>query len=174
MVECISVGDEAGTSFMLRVLLYAFLLFSLLSLLFMLVVTKVRNVIQSNIQDKLATDLSNGLQRVDPGGAIKTVLRAVSNSYNESAETVSMHNRWLFRTLVVVMVAMFVLLVTLGLVLFFSCGQCLPWGTLLRDSVVVFVLVSVLVLLFFYVVVRKYIPNSPAKVATRVLAALEK
>jgi len=149
----------------LSALLHIFILFSVLSSLFILIISKLEarafnDEIQSVAQDKLLPALK---KHSTP--ATDAILRRLNYDkleayYNQTSNEITVNNNWLKGAMIAGNVILFLVIISLT----FAWRGCLNFKHVFIENVVVFALVGVFEFLFFKNVASKYVPVAPSTI----------
>jgi hypothetical protein len=168
------VGYHDATSFALNVLLHVLILFTLLSVLYATYISKVEtDAFKSEIKSAIGDNLPKTLAANDKDGAFRKVLQGapldtLAKLYAKPERATTVYNKWLFRTMAIVVTGIVLTTAIVMLFLYFSCNQCVPFWTILRDNAIVFLLIGVVEFLFFMTIARRFIPSPPSLMLRRV------
>lgn len=144
-------------------LMHIFILFTVLSILFIFIVSKLEKAtfdgaIQKVINEGILPQLeSAGDERV------KSVLRTLPYEklevfYSKQSDKVTITNKWL--TIIMVIVSGFLFSLIMSLII--AKRDCINIGEIILENVIVFSLVGVFEFVFFKTVASKYEPIQPS------------
>lgn len=161
-----------NVTFMFNVAMHCYILFVVLSILFIFVISKVEvNAFQGEINNLANSSVNNALNNLDPNNSLmtkqyinnnKTSLEYLQTIYAKPDPTKVLNNSWLFNMIWIMIVLFFCLLLFTFLLLRYAANKRLPITTLIRENVAVFSLVLIVEGLFFWFVARKFIPTKPS------------
>lgn len=160
--------------------LHVLLIFVALSILFIFVVSKVeRQVFSDQIRDKLTPQITKALNKADTDGKYKVYVRnnmseitQLRSAYSSDTKATSINNRYI-RILMIVVASLIGACVVVPLFyLFFAAKYKFPFGLILLENVILFILIGVFEVLFFLKFARKYVPVLPSKFVDRVYQRL--
>jgi len=167
----------------LNIVLHVFILYSFLSLFFVLYISKTekkafqdefQNVVQQNLTQALANadQQLHGQVKIFLQGA-QPVLTVMANMYANPSPDVATYNRWLFITMAMIATALIVSFSLAVGVLKYSCQTCLPVWHLIKENLVVFAVIGVAEFLFFTKVASTFVPVPPSLLITSLIDRLK-
>jgi hypothetical protein len=143
--------------------MHAFILFSVLSALFLLVISKVeRDALETEIQKLLQDKFIPQLNKA-PRPELELILNRLDFDeleayYSRASDKVAITNKWLTITMILVIVFLFSTLVITSLLR----RDCISFGGVLGENILIFSLVGLFEYQFFKMVASKYIPVKPS------------
>ena len=174
--SCITTGSYMSTG--INVAIHVLILFTILSMFFMFYVAPMERMalngeIKNNI-DKLITFDSAIIPDEYKPFLKSDILQKLKNSYTKPHKLVETHNEWLFKTIILTNVSLFIVVTLSTLLLLYQCNQCLPIGHILLENGLTFLFVGLVEYLFFTRVALHYIPSKPSAMANSFFESLEK
>lgn len=168
--------------FGINVTIHVLILFTILSLFFMFYATKItRTALNNTLETNINNALDGPFNMLSPDAkqSIKSLTdlfpkEKIDAFYGKTEPLVEMHNKWLFRSIVMTNVALFLISVVAVLIIMYQCGQCVPIGEILLENGITFALVGVVEYLFFTKVVSQYIPTKPSLIVETFFNSLTK
>ena len=167
----------------INIVLHIFILYSFISLFFMLYVSKTeKKAFNNEFSDIITENLTEALQTADKdsGGQLKTVLQglgpalqSLANIYSAPSPEVTTYNQWLFRSSFYIM---FSILFTFGLMvamLKYSCGTCMPLSHLIKENLIVFAVIGMAEYLFFTRIAANFVPVPPSLLVSTLIQQLK-
>jgi hypothetical protein len=179
MSSCARISIHDTTSFAFNILLHALILFTVLSAIFAFYISKVeKDVFKSEIGDSIRDKLPEALSKQDKDGNLKKILQQVpfdkiSALYEKPDNSTTIYNSWLFTTMIIVIVGTFVATLVSALFLYFTCGQCVPFWTILWQNLLIFLFIGIVEGMFFFYIARRFIPAPPSLLISRVFKDLK-
>lgn len=145
--------------------IHAFVLFTVLSLLFIIVISKVeRSTFSDTIGSQIQSSLPAALAKADSAGAIRAQLRTIPleklrTVYSTPDPAAASYNAWLIRTMIIINVFLFIFAVTSS---WFLNRECASLKHILLENALLFAAVGAFEYWFFMNVAIKYIPVPPS------------
>lgn len=174
---CLSIHND--TSFVFNILIHILILFTILSFIFIFVISKAeQNAFKDETQDAIGNNLPLALKQYDKDGSLKQVLKQLpldklQQLYDHPDESTTVYNQWLFRSMFVIIGGLIIIILIPALMLWFSCGTCLPFLNILRDNAIIFLLVGMIEVIFFLFIAKRYIPAPPSLLVSQVFDDLK-
>ena len=91
-----------------------------------------------------------------------SVIETLKQKYSKKDPLVEMHNKWLFRSIIMSNIGLCVIVVLAIILLMFNCGQCIPIKDILIENGMTFFFVGIIEFLFFTHIALKFIPSPPS------------
>lgn len=161
----------------INVAMHVLILFTILSLFFMLYIAPVeRHALENEIEDQIEDLISSNTVHVSDD--MRKILRSdtvnnIKEVYSKPHKIMEQHNSWLFTSIIMTNVAMFLLVTISTLLLIYQCNQCIPIGHVMLENLITFIFVGFVEYLFFTRVALKYIPTPPSTIVNRVVERLK-
>lgn len=161
----------------INVAMHVLILFTILSLFFMLYIAPVEkkaldNELENQIDDLITSNtvhMSEDLRKIINSDAVNKMKEV----YSKPHKLTTQHNSWLFTSIVSTNIAMFLLVTISTLLLIYQCDKCIPIGHVMTENIITFIFVGIVEYLFFTRVALKYIPSPPSAIVKRVLTKLK-
>ncbi len=167
-------------NFPVNILTHVTILFSFLTIIFIVYISKVEksafhNEISNNIQDGMQSVLNNpSINKRYLQSVLKRMpLDTLINLYNNPTEYSSNNNTMLFTQAIIVMVGLVLIIISIIVVSYLSCNKCVPVWPIAKENILTFILVGIIEFLFFYFVALHYIPIKPSTITYTVIDALK-
>jgi hypothetical protein len=170
MSACVKL--PASTNFALGAVLHVFILFSILTVFFLLVIRHVaKNAIEKEMKENIHEALAHHLPVADllSGGRVCTTLKSNEPALNILAEiyskpdaVTSTYNSWVYLVSILGCIAIAVILMAIYTTLRLSCGYCGSLQMLLAENAIIFTFVGLTEYLFFIHIVSKFVPIPPS------------
>jgi len=170
---------------MIEVLLNVLMMFSILSLLFVLYISKIEtsayeNEINNEINQKMSDALTSA--NITSKGAIYDNLKIIFTGNpnidkileSESQNISAVENKWLFITIFMTIAFLLVLFLLFCLMLQFVPGNTISLHRKIGWTFVIYMFVGAVEGLFFYNVARKYVPTAPSTLVNSIIDQLKK
>ena len=183
MNVCTPIGDT--TILLVNALFHSAILFTFLSVFYMVYGSKVETKASN---DKFAELVSDNLKKIleeadrKTGGGFKRdmafldpVWDILERDYQRPDTTVSTYNTWLFRTASMLSAFMLIAMGIVLIVLKYSCGQCVGnflWD-IIKENAVIFAAIGGVEYMFFKNVALKMIPAAPSLMIDEVVAKIK-
>lgn len=177
---CSNPGNYAPMG--INITIHVMILFAILSLFFMYYISKLSTeILNHEIVHNLNNAIDAEISKMPVQG--KNMLSSISKSINvdklkdvfkEQDSLVAMHNKWLFRTMILVNVCLFIMVCLMVFLLMKQCNQCIPISHILIENGLTFTFVGIVEILFFKFVALKYIPTKPSTIITAFLNSISK
>jgi len=179
MSSCARISIHDTTSFAFNILLHALILFAVLSGIFVFYISKVeKDVFKSEVGDSIRDKLPEALRQQDKDGKLKSILKElpldkISALYEKPDECTKMYNSWLFTTMIIVIAGAFIATLVSALFLYYTCGKCIPFWTILWHNFLIFLFIGIVEGLFFFYIARRFVPAPPSLLISRVFKDLK-
>jgi len=176
-MDNICIPPSKYTVELFNIALHVAILFTILSLLFILYISKLSSeTLNSELKHNISNAFDGLIQKVPTKGkeTIRKIFKSISlentlKSFEGKDEYVTMYNKMLFRILILVNIVLFVFVILAITLLKYNCNQCIPIGQVVKENVATFALVGVVEYLFFTKVAFKFIPTKPSTIVTETL-----
>ena len=175
MGERSKLSHNSNTTLFLSCLLHGIILFTILTVLFL----KVISVIAANaFKTTLNTNVNNAFQDKKFGHPIigslfKPPLDRLHKLYSEPESTTSAYNQGLVDIMIFGIVAGVVGFGGACLLLYFSCGEIVPFWFIIIENLVIFLFVGIFETYFFFTVGKKYVPVPPSFLINRLYSNIK-
>jgi hypothetical protein len=177
---CVDPGRYAPLS--LNISIHVTILFTILSLFFMFYISKLSaDTLNHEIIHNLNNAIDAGVNKIPVQG--RNMLSTMSKSVNidklksvfsKPDALVEMHNKWLFRSIILVNICLFIIVCLISFLLMKQCNQCIPLKHILIENGLTFTLVGIVEVLFFKFVALKYVPTKPSTIISAFLNSVTK
>ena len=174
--------DILNINFGINVLLHVLILYTILAVFFMVYISKI---VSRSMKHELKSLTSDGVSYgVDNLSSTQQdyVRQLVKNSpidtlkmlYSRQDDTVRCNNNWLFSTIILINVFVFIIFVSLVSVLKFSCNKNIHFADTLGENLFIFSLVGAVELWFFLSIGKNFIPVSASFMTKSIINNLKK
>jgi len=146
----------------LNISVHVVILFTILALFFMIYVSKIE---KQSLNSEISSNIGNALNKLgldNSGQPASPELQKLKDMYSKTDATVEMHNKWLFRSLIMTNVGALIFVVLLFSLLSLQCNQCVPIKKILTENTITFIIVGFIEFMFFKHVASRYIPTKPS------------
>lgn len=151
---------------------HVLILFTILSMLFMFFISGVE---KSTINGQFESNLNNAFDKLDATihSGVKAQIRSLTqnNQFNRLKQTYSSpnlnnitNNKWLFTSMIITNIALFIIVFITIVLLTYQCNQCIPIKHILLENAIIFAFVGVIEYMFFTKIALKYVPSKPSAV----------
>lgn len=176
--------NGTSTNFYLGALFHVFILFVILTVFFILVISKTEKKIisaefQKNIKNMIQKQFPQ-LNKKTKGklchtlGQVMPALKTLSKYYSTPNQLTESHNNWLKFTSILICGVIGFMFIILYIVLRFSCGFCGTFFELVVENAFIFVGVGLIEYMFFIHIASKYIPTKPDELVKNIIGNLTK
>jgi len=173
-MDKICIEPSINTSFIFNISLHIIILFTILSVFFMVYISKIAS---ESLNSELKDNIENGFNTLIKNMTTKqkTILRSVVGKvpldsllemYKDKDSYVEMYNNMLFKIIIIINIALFGIIITGITLLTKNCNQCIPVGKIIKQNLLTFGVVGVVEYLFFTKVALKFIPVKPSTIIT--------
>lgn len=155
----------------INVLVHVLILFSILSLLFWFVISKLETkTITNEVEDSIDTIFDSYYQKLEPTQKMqlktlvdsnKETLQTMEAVYSEPDKVNTTKNQWLLYVNILYICLLFFIIVSVVITLWISCSKP-PILGILKENIILFVFIGIIEVLFFLNVAVKYIPVKPS------------
>ena len=167
-----------------NILVHVIILFSILSALFWIVISKVEtnaigNEINNNIENatnQLKTTLTDDQKKIYNNFVNKSQpqIEILKNIYNQPSKVVVKNNKSLFAGNLIMIGGLIAILIAVLLTIRLGCNITgFPFLQILRENFIVFLGVGAIEALFFLKVAMKFIPTKPSQIVTNLTTDLQ-
>ena len=158
------------TRFNINLIIHVLILFTFLLMFFMFYISRLeRDTFKEQIHDIIDTNLSNVLNTLNEGDKteLKNALKllpydTLNKLYSKASTDISEHNKWLFRIAGMGVAVLIIAIIAIIFTLKYSCNQCVSWGPIILENVVIFSFVGLIEYMFFTRIISKYTPAPPS------------
>lgn len=165
-----ALSTPYNVTFGLNIFLHSLILFTFLTIFFIVFVTKLMKEafdreLTSLIEKNLGKAIDNLDDKTKRNLSMYMKLLPVDrfiNMYKEPSEYVIAHNNWVKMLAIGLAVIGVIMLVLVVWLLNYSCNQRVPVWHILKENVIVFAFVGVVEYLFFTNIAIKFIPAPPS------------
>lgn len=172
---CVLVSEEM--KFVLNVFVHSLIIFTFLTLFFMLYVRKLmkgafENEIGSLIKDNLGgtVDLMDEASKKKLGMLLKYInVDKFIEMYKKPSDYVEEYNKWIERGAIGIVIFSVILLTVIVVILYYNCGKCVPLWEIFKENLIIFVFVGIVEYLFFTNIALKFIPAPPSLLTKTVI-----
>lgn len=178
MVKSCKIKEDPYTSLLINCLIHVLILFTILSIFFIVYVSQLeertfKNEIGSLINEEFNNINEENKKSLQPY-LEKINLKKVKEIYSNPDSTVTINNQWLLRLSYSIIAFLLLLVIILVGVLFFSCKMCVNLKDILIENIVIFLLVGVVEICFFLYIASQYVPVAPSVITTTMIETLQK
>lgn len=141
----------------------------------------------SPMLDKISNmhpEIANAVQKMKATGRVDVskighslngdLVDKLRKSYEKVDKTVETHNNWLFNSIIITNVSLFIFVTMLIVILLYQCEQCIPIKHILLENAVTFFFVGIIEYFFFTKIAVKYIPSKPSLIVNSFFDSVEK
>ena len=174
-LSCKPVSSEF--SFGVNVFVHVIILFTFLTVFFILFVSKLtKDMFENEISHLIDENIEKLIMGLD-GDTKKNLglftkmmpIDKLIKKYEGPSDYVLEHNRWLKLSAVAVSIVGVLILALVLYIIYNSCGRCVPLKHILIENIIVFVCVGVVEYLFFTRVALKFVPAPPSLLVTSLI-----
>jgi hypothetical protein len=154
------------------------ILFTILSIFFILVISKVSHKAINHefvnlMDDKLQPHI-NQVFREYPELLPFTSQLSSSKIFTNEDITVKYNNKWQYITMYMTIAFLILLTVVYPLVLKYMCGTCIPIKDIIILNITIFIFIGIIEYMFFTHVAMKFIPVKPSVITVSLLNDVKK
>jgi len=161
--------DQFFVNFTANVSLHVLLLFTVLSLLFIKIISKIESkTINSELTDIISDTIKNNYEKLDPeqqkllSASIKHIdFKNIIELYSTEDTTRKLNNKDIFRSIYISIILLFTMLI---LILVISKKLCnnIPIKHMISENIIIFAVVCVIEYMFFKNIIMNYVPVKPS------------
>ncbi len=170
----------------LDILIHVFILASILSIFFLLVIvpiekSELNNEVHDNIQkgiqpiiqqaEKIIND--NNIFNASADQKSKEFVRRLHKYYEGENEVNKTYNEGLVTSLIIVLLFLLTGIIVIYFAYKNSCGKCPPIFSLIGENLLLFAIIGIIEYLFFIEIASKYIPIKPSLIIDTVNSSLD-
>jgi hypothetical protein len=167
MIQFTKQETSSFTQSSANILVHVIILFTFISMLFFVYISKVeseafRNELGSKIEDTINDLIDKNPQVLEKISIAKPFIEKLMKVYDKPMRSTIEHN------ITIKLMSMFTVLILLGILLTiivtvtFECGENIPIGHILVKNIIIFTFIGIIEFMFFTKVAIKYIPVSPS------------
>jgi len=129
-------------------------------------------------------EVANAVQKMRAAGRVDVskigqslngdLVDKLRKSYEKVDKTVETHNNWLFNSIIITNVSLFIFVTMLIVILLYQCEQCIPVKHILLENAVTFFFVGIIEYFFFTKIAVKYVPSKPSLIVNSFFESVEK
>jgi hypothetical protein len=170
--------------FFINVLIKVFLLFTILTVFFILIISKVEeDKMKGEINSLIDSYIPQMLSQLDSksSGILKIIIKkysgliqSLNKKYSQPSEVNTIYNKWLFRTSIMISIGLLILLIAVVSVLTFTCTYDIGLKSKLISIFIAFIFIGIIEYLFFRYIAIKYIPIPPSYVISEIITDIKK
>lgn len=161
---------------------HVFILFCFLSVFFVFYIANiVKHSFEKELEHNIKGNIDAQFNKLDPAlqnqvGFVvdKLPLSDLKKKYDKPSAELEMNNKWLFRVVLILNIAMFSIIGISVFILTKLCNQCIPMKEILIENAIIFSMVGVIEFMFFKYVILKYIPVVPSTMVTTFVESMKK
>ena len=168
MKKCIPASPYVvfGTN----VVLHSLILFTFLTVFFTVFVTKLmKNAFDNQLSKLIENNTNTMIDKLDENTKNRLSLAfkympvdKLIKQYEKPSKYIIEHNNWVKTSAVSIIVFGIILMVLTLWLLYYSCGQCVNLGSLIKENIIVFAFVAIVEYIFFTNIALKFIPVPPS------------
>ena len=168
---------------------HVLILFTFLTILFFTIVLSLEKAaFENEITKEINSSVKNMVSKIQPTDK-EQISNIVNKSVNEDgqssldiaidkyskpSEFIVEHNKWVKITAVSVILGVFVFLLSILIVLSYSCGKCIGLSNIIKENIITFIFVGIVEYLFFTHIAFKYVPAPPSTMVTTIIDTFKK
>ena len=162
------IHHDSTSSIIFSSFLHALILFTILSALFILVISQLESkAFKNEINDNIQKYLPQALAQNDKDGSLKKVIKNLpidnlKQIYSIPSAETSVYNSWLKKAMFIIIGAAIVVLIVSALFLYFTCGKKIPLWFIIIENLIIFLFVGIFEAVFFLKIASKYVPVPPS------------
>ena len=166
-------------NFFINATVHIFILLTIISAFYFLYVSKLAS---SKFRDELADVIDNNLgpaiENADKDKYLKKLLQGMNLSqaaqyFNNENEATKIENKWLMQATIGIIIMLVLIMVIVLFITKLFCKK-VPFGAILRENIILFVLVGSVEIIFFLFIAKNFIPTKPSLVMQTFVNSLKK
>lgn len=169
-----------NVNFFINAIVHVFILLTIISAFFFVYVSQLaQNKFHSEISDVVNDNLGPALKKADKDLYIKKLLQGMTQNlsqasqyFNKDNEATVIQNKWLMNITICIIIALVLTTVTILVIIKLFCHK-IPFGTILRENIIIFALIGAVEILFFVYIAKNFIPTKPSLVMETVINSLK-
>ena len=174
-ISCVPTNNTENMIFNIGV--HVTILFTILSIFFILVISKVSHDAINHefvnlLNDKLEPKI-NEVFRKNPEITSYASQLSSTKLFTDKDITVKYNNKWNYYTIYMTAAFLIILTALYPLILKYMCNKCIPVKDIIIINVVVFVFIGIVEYLFFTHIAMKFIPVKPSVITVSLLNNLK-
>jgi hypothetical protein len=166
------------TNFGVNVGLHIVILFTFLSLFFVFYITKIS---KATIENELSENIEKAIH-----GAVgehknelaefldKLPVNTLDKLYDQPEKGLNVNNKWLFKTILIINMALWILLIISVVLLKYKCGEVIDIKGLLIENALVFSCIGIVEYVFFTKIALKFVPVEPSFISQQFITSVKK
>lgn len=177
---CKNKADNT-TVFFINCLIHILLLFSILTIFFVMYISGLEKKSYKNeINNLLGNEIDKTLQGLSPQDSQSLLkildqfdLEPIEQSFTKESDYVKINNQWLISLAECIIFFLVVIVILLFVLLFFSCHLCINVWDIVYENLIIFILVGAIEIGFFIKIAAKYVPVDPSLMTTTMINNLK-
>jgi hypothetical protein len=170
----------------LDILIHVFILASILSIFFLLVIvpiekSELNNEVHNNIKDSLKpiiNQVETKILQIDSFGVgadkkSEEFIKRLHKYYEGENEVNKTYNEGLVTSLIIVLLFLLTGIIVIYFAYKNSCGKCPPIFSMIGENLLLFAIIGIIEYLFFIEIASKYIPVKPSLIIDTVNSSLD-
>jgi hypothetical protein len=154
------------------------ILFTILSIFFILVISKVSHKAINHefvnlIDDKLTPKINEIFKEYPELYPLTSNLLS-SKIFTDEDITVKYNNKWQYITMYMTIAFLILLTVLYPLILKYMCGTCIPIKDIIILNIIIFIFIGIVEYMFFTHIAMKFIPVKPSVITVSLLNDVKK
>lgn len=163
----------------LNVLIHVIILFTFLSALFFIYISKVegaafRNELGDIIENGIDKLAANNPELIGNFQGLEPIIDKLIPIYNKPSQYVMQHNITVKFTAVFVILILFAVILTIVLVESLDCKRNVGISRLVVENVIIFAFIGIVEFVFFTKVAIKYVPTPPSLLSKTIVDAIKR
>lgn len=181
MNKVICMEPTERMPFIVNIGIHVMILFTILTVFFMFFIAKIStqafaDEIRHNLNDAMSgvAEFKSKNPNVSKLLANNGIVNSLNNAYDQPNESVELNNKWLFKTMILTNIMIFIIVTVSILLITKQCGQCIPLKHILLENLFTFACVGAVEYMFFKHVALKFIPTKPSLIVNSFFSSVEK
>ena len=168
---------------------HVLILFTFLTILFFTIVLSLeKSAFENEMTNEINSSVKNMASKIQPSDKDQ-ISNVVNKSVNEDGQSsldvaidkystpsdfIVEHNKWVKITAIAIILGVFVFLLTILVVLSYSCDKCIGLSSIVKENIITFIFVGMVEYLFFTHIAFKYVPAPPSTMVTTIIDTFKK
>ena len=165
-------------SFFVNSIIHVFILLTIISAFFFVYVSRLAtSKFHDELADVINDNLAPAIEKADKNQYIKKILQQMNLSqmiqyFSQESESTTIENSWLMKTTIIIIVGLVIVTIIILVVIKLFCEK-IPFGSILRENIILFSLIGIVEVLFFLFIAKNFIPTKPSLVMETVVSSLK-
>ena len=175
MVEnCVNISDE----WIVDIFIHVVILVLVLTVAFWVLIAPLeKKEFGGQIKDQISNAMDGSFKNLSPADVqnLSAIdFTTLSKFYDRPDQTTKVYNDWLKKMNIVLVAVLFFSLGLVWVLLYLSCGKCVPFGRILLENFALFACIGAIEVAFFLKVASTFVPVKPSFMVQQFFADMKR